>query len=94
MSNRMILKNKNTMKKNILAIVFMFGLVLGANAQRDGFFGGYTVTDFERETAQANIGMPQLPIGSTQNESAPLGSGLLIISILGAGYATAKIRKS
>lgn len=90
----MILKNKYTMKKNILAIVFILGLVLGANAQRDGFFGGYAVTDFDRESGEANIGMPQLPIGSTQNESAPLGSGLLIISILGAGYAAAKIRKS
>ena len=82
------------MKKILFVFVMIIGMVFSANAQRDGFFGGNEGNDGARELAGPNIGMPQQGIGSTNNESAPLTGGLLIFSILGAGYAATKTRKS
>ena len=64
-------------------------LSFGASAQSDGFF---------RSTDNENSGRegfgPGLPgeHGGTGDVSAPLGSGLLILTAMGAGYAIA-IRK-
>ena len=75
------------MKKIVLAIALVMTMAMGANAQRDGFFSNYNSGD------RANGDMPAVPnteIGNTGNVSAPLGSGLLILTALGAGYAIRK----
>ena len=77
------------MKKIIFAIAIVLTFGLTANAQgRDGFFSNYDNGFDGRGTD-----MPALPnteIGNTGNVSAPLGSGLLILTALGAGYAVAR----
>lgn len=85
------------MKKFILTIITIISLGFCANAQIDGFFGGWSEGSNDRATSMtvpSAIGMPTSEIGSTQNETVPLGSGLLIISMLGAGYAVAKRKNS
>ena len=66
-------------------------MTLVASAQRgsDNFFSMSEMSD-NRDMTAPGIGMPQSNIGSTTNESAPLGTGLLIMTALGAGYAFTK----
>ena len=75
------------MKKILLAIaiVAMFGI--SASAQRDGFFNSYDNINSDRMTSPDGLlHMPSEGIGSTTNESAPLGTGLLIMTALGGAY--------
>ena len=81
------------MKKILFAIAIVMMMGLGASAQRgsDGFFGYDYSSD--REMGNPNelgLGLPQSGIGTTGNETAPLGTGLLIMTALGAGYALKK----
>ena len=84
------------MKKILLVLTLLMTMVIGANAQSDGFFrgGGDGYDDYGRTTA-----MPLLPSGSVgsiqgdQPATAPLGSGLLIMTALGTGYMVTKRRK-
>ena len=78
------------MKKILITLAIIITMVLGASAQ-DGFFressgGGSRDTD-----------MPMTPSGYpgqiSGNFDAPLGSGLLIFTALGAGYALSRKRK-
>ena len=84
------------MKKILFAIAIMMMVGLTANAQgkRDAFFGSNWDNDDNRwgESTLA-LTMPGSAIGSTNNDPAPLGSGLLILGALGAGYAVARKRK-
>jgi len=63
-----------------------------SNAQSDGFFRGGDSYD-GRESSQA---MPMLPSGNVgsingdQPATTPLGSGLLILSMLGGAYLLRK----
>ena len=81
------------MKKALLTLAIV-AMTLVASAQRgsDNFFSMYDATD-NRDMTAPGIGMPQSNIGSTTNESAPLGTGLLIMTALGAGYAVARKRR-
>ena len=84
------------MKKILFTIAIVFMMVLGANAQTDGFF---------MESGSGNSGnrtdisgtLPRLPgdgVGATDNDQpAPLGSGLLVLVALGAGYAIKRCRE-
>ena len=79
------------MKKILFAIAFVMMMVI-ANAQSDGFFksndGGYS----NRETT--GTGIMALPDhGADTDQTAPLGSGMLILTAMGAGYAIARRRK-
>lgn len=84
------------MKKALLTIALVATLGLVANAQPDGFFrndgngDNGTRTDISGTT-------PALPSGGvgTRNDDqpAPLGSGLLILTALGAGYAVTRRRE-
>lgn len=80
------------MKKLLLtfAIVTTFGF--SVNAQRDAFF---TWNDANNETYRTgenvNFALPQAH-GNDFDSTAPLGSGLLILGALGAGYAIKKVR--
>ncbi|MCQ2309272.1 MAG: hypothetical protein MJZ78_04755 [Bacteroidales bacterium] len=79
------------MKKTLLTIAITLGLAFGASAQSDGFFGSYSMGDGSRNE---NQDLPTLPQGGqTGNQDAPLGTGLLILTALGAGYAVAKKRE-
>ncbi len=81
------------MKKVILSIALVFALGLGASAQRDSFFSDWE--DVGNGLDRTEDILPGLPSnhGYTDNIDAPLGSGLLILTALGAGYAVAKKRR-
>ena len=80
-------KKIEKMKKTLLTIAITLGLAFGASAQSDGFFGNWNNAD----NRDANGELPSLPNhGLSDNQSAPLGTGLLILTALGAGYAVAK----
>lgn len=80
------------MKKILLAIALVITLGLSASAQRDGFFNYENI--YDNRSGGDNIdyfNLPQQNIGSNYNEpGAPLGTGLLIMTALGAGYAVAR----
>ena len=81
------------MKKILLATALVLAMGLGANAQRDSFFNDWE--DIGNGLDRDAIEMPGLPgsHGLYTNESAPLGSGLLVLTALGAGYMIARRRK-
>ena len=83
------------MKKILFAIAFVTMMTLGANAQRDGFFSSYDDNYGDRASSSPEglIHMPSTGIGSTENSDAPLGTGLLVLTALGAGYAVARRKK-
>lgn len=59
-------------------------------AQSDGFFDGWNNSE-GREVNGEGFDMPGLPaVHGSEEDSAPLGTGLLILTALGAGYAVAK----
>ena len=83
------------MKKIIFAIAIVLTMGFSVNAQSDGFFrggddGGGNRTDISGTT-------PALPQGGvgvrSDDQPAPLGSGLLVLTALGAGYALTRKRK-
>ena len=82
------------MKKIIFAIAIVLTIGFTANAQNDSF------VDWEADWGNRTSGyMPGLPAGALgisnniNAEPTPLGSGLLVLTALGAGYAVAKKRK-
>ena len=87
------------MKKILLATAFIMMIGLFANAQgRDGFFSSYdngygNRASGDMEDPNSLIHFPGQGINETGNEPAPLGSGLLVLTALGAGYAVARKRK-
>ena len=73
-------------------------MVLGASAQSDGFFKNSSSDMYgNRGGSGEDPLMPNLPGGSvgeyTSDQGAPLGSGLLVLTALGAGYAVARRRQ-
>lgn len=82
------------MKKIILAIALFVALGLSANAQSDGFFStGSNYKEYREDVWAEN--MPILPgqHGSQYDfaaESAPIGSGLLLLAGMGLLYASNK----
>ena len=80
------------MKKIFLALAIIMVVGLSANAQFDSF-----ITEDGDYYRQGDV-MPNTPsggLGINTNEPAgvPLGSGLLIFTALGAGYALSRKRK-
>ena len=81
------------MKKILFAIAFVMMMVI-ANAQSDGWF---------RSNDNENYGGRDLELGVADHgygnningtgEPAPLGSGLIILGALGAGYAVARRKR-
>ena len=81
------------MKKIFFAIVIIMTISLSANAQRgnDAF-----VTNWDSNSNRIDaiaLTLPGSLIGDDSNYPAPLGSGLLILTALGAGYAVAQRRR-
>ncbi len=80
------------MKKVFFTLVLMVAMSLAANAQ-DGFFQGEGGS-YDRDGGSGstpNIGLPVHNQGADQ--PAPLGSGLLVLTAFGAGYALRKRNK-
>ena len=77
-----------------IAIVLTIGLTANAQSKNDAF-----VTDWEggsRGWGDDPLGilLPSGAIGGSLDQSiTPLGSGLLVLTALGAGYAVARKRK-
>ena len=80
----------NKMKKVIFAIALMLTLGFAANAQ-DGFFRGNSDGEVVVRSGEGsfNVSLPDQH-GGSGDVGAPLGSGLLILTALGAGYAMKK----
>ena len=81
------------MKKILFAIAFVMMVSFGANAQSDGWFKASGDDNYSGRTDASNITLPYHNETTDQNGSAPLGSGLIILGALGAGYAVARRRK-
>lgn len=79
------------MKKILFAIVLVFTMGIGANAQFDGFVASWEDND-TRALDGIYILLPQEHY-MDGNTPAPLGSGLLVLTALGAGYAVARKHK-
>ena len=81
------------MKKIIFAIAIVLTFVLTATAQGriDGFYKDWDDNDDFRDAISTfSLSMPGSAIGSYDNDPAPLGSGLLILTVLGTGYIAAR----
>ena len=79
------------MKKILIAIIYIT-LGLTASAQySDGFFNDWD-NGFDRTGTGNEIGfvLPASHGNGLDTPSAPLGSGLLVLTALGAGYALKK----
>ena len=84
------------MKKIFFAIAIMMMVGLSANAQGrlDGLYNNWDDEDSRWGEVTLGLTMPGSLIGDISNESgAPLGSGLLVLTALGAGYAAFRKRK-
>lgn len=80
------------MKKIFLVLVLVLSLGLDILAQRnDNFFNNDNGDIYYRLEDPSNLlNMPTSALGSTTNEPAPLGSGLLVLTAIGLGYAIRK----
>lgn len=80
------------MKKILLAAALVITMGFCASAQNDSFF-----TDWDEigNGLDRDFDIPTLPgsHGLTNDQYAPVGSGLLILTALGAGYALKKKRE-
>ena len=71
------------MKKVLVTLSLVLTLGLGASAQSDAFF---SYNDVDNQNRQSN-GLPGLPMrGQSEDQSAPVGSGLLILAGMGLAY--------
>ena len=83
------------MKKILLATAFIMMVGLFANAQSDGFFRGWNNDNYSNRGGDDPT-MPIVPgvdYDNTNDQNTPLGSGLLVLTALGAGYAVYRRRK-
>lgn len=81
------------MKKMFLVLALVCAMSVSVCAQySDGFFKNYDNDNYNRLNNPVDIGLylPSGGLGSTYNEPAPLGTGLLILTALGATYAIRK----
>jgi len=82
------------MKNIILSIAFIFTLSLGAGAQSyNDSFVDWTDSDVGRTSVDWAIVFPATHFTNTDQNGTPLGSGLLVLTVLGAGYAVSTRRK-
>ena len=94
-------KKHTTMKKQIMTIAIVLGLSMTSFAQGGLFHRGANADGTPAEVSLTGDGTkgpgdntPMLPIhNQNDNEPAPLGSGIVLLTALGAGYIVAKKRK-
>ena len=83
------------MKKILFAIAIVLTLGLTANAQsgkNDAFVTDWASSNNRAWGSTLDLVLPTT-FGSTDDVTTPLGSGLLVLTALGAGYAVVKKRK-
>lgn len=81
--------NCKALTMSLLVAIIML-LPFAASAQRsDSFFSGFEDDDYENRIAY--IGLGNQPFGT---EPAPVGSGLLVLTVAGAGYAALRRKRS
>ena len=79
------------MKKILLALALTITLSLTARAQSyTDSFVDWTDSDTGRTSVDWAIVFPATHFTNTDQNGAPLGSGLLVLTALGAGYAVNK----
>ena len=94
------------MKKLTLTIAIILGMTMTTFADGGGLFNrgnnarngasgySYFSTDGISDIQRDNFDAPLLPIhGETENQDAPLGSGIVALMSLGAAYMVAKKRR-
>ena len=86
------------MKKILFATALVMTMGFAASAQySDSYFKNWDNGVGDRTSDPISGTTPALPgtssWGNTSDASAPLGSGLLVLTALGAGYAVARKRK-
>ena len=81
------------MKKILLSAALVIAMGFGANAQNDNYFN--TWDDVSNNKERESDFTPTLPESHnlTDNQSVPVGSGLLVLTALGAGYALTRKRE-
>ena len=81
------------MKKLLLTLAIVMTIGFSANAQHDGFIqndaGDYAGSG-DRSTTLPMLPEGRVGIENGDQSATPLGSGLLIMAALGAGYAVAR----
>ena len=83
------------MKKILLALALTITLGLTASAQSyTDSFVDWTDSDTGRTSVDWAIVFPATHFTNTDQNGAPLGSGLLVLTALGAGYAVSTRRKN
>ena len=81
------------MKKILFTIAILMTIALSATAQRDAFFKWNDASNETYRTGESiNFTLPQAH-GADYDSEAPLGSGLLILTALSAGYAIKRRKK-
>ena len=86
------------MKKLVIAIAIVLGLGMGAYAQDEangerGLFGMGATFDRGGE-GENRDGFPALPgFNETTDQDGPIGSGIAVLTALGAAYLVGKRRK-
>lgn len=81
------------MKKLIITLSIFAALSLNVNAQGDAFFTYQDFDDMDRSTS-GGLAAPLLPDRyECIDQSAPIGSGWLLLAGMGAGYAMLRRRK-
>ena len=92
--------NQHKMKRIALTLAIVLGIAIGASAQNGGLFGKGPNRGFDDEYyddyGTRGGGVFSLPSqhGTTNDESAPLGSGALLLIGFGAAYALKKQGKT
>lgn len=81
------------MKKIFLTIAIVFMVSFGAKAQSDGFFRDGGIDNYSGRTESPTPIVPTGQVGTIQDTNAPLGEGLLILTVMGAGYAIMRRKK-
>ena len=82
-------KITNNMKRTMLSFAILATMAfstMSANAQGNGFDGFFGSENPGGDNSQQTPIVPYHNLGSNQ-DAAPLGSGLVVLGALGAGYA-------
>ena len=94
--NKINNKNYNKMKKLALTIAIVLGLGMASFAGPDGggVFGRGESNDRTETGSGSNSMFPRLPNhGQSTNQTAPLGTGVMVLTVLGAAYLVGKKRR-
>ena len=78
------------MKKLALTLAIVLGLGMASFAQGGGLFQRGDLPEQQREGGVLTPGLPNH--GETGNQNAPLGTGIAVMTALGAAYLIGKKR--